>query len=60
MAVGKYAAAIHGELEGHANWPTVRSQLSEAEEKFLAACRDKGVLPADVSKLQEVDRLRNT
>jgi ABC-type cobalamin/Fe3+-siderophores transport system ATPase subunit len=59
-AVGKYTAAIQGGLEGHANWPAVSSQLNEAEEKFLAACRDKGVLPADVSKLQEVDRLRNT
>lgn len=58
-AISKYAATVQGELEGHASWPAVSSQFKEAEERFLAACQEKGVLPADVSKLQEVDRLRS-
>lgn len=57
-AVSKYAATVQGELYGHANWSTVSAELGDAEQRFLAACQEKGVLPSDVSKLQEVDRLR--
>lgn len=57
-AISKYVEAVQGAIEGDANWPAVNSQLNEAEERFLAACRDKGVQPSDVSKLQEMERLR--
>lgn len=57
-AVRKYSEAVHSAVEGDSLWPTVRTHLEDAEAKFLAACEAKGVQPADVSKLQEVDRQR--
>lgn len=58
-AIGKYVEAARVAIESDAQWPVVSEQLESAEGKFLAACREKGVQPADVSKLQEVDRLRS-
>lgn len=58
-AISKYVEAFRSAVEGDAQWPVVSEMLNNAEAKFLAACREKGVQPADVSKLQEVDRLRN-
>jgi ABC-type cobalamin/Fe3+-siderophores transport system ATPase subunit len=57
--ISKYVETAHLAIEGDAQWLLVNAQLSDAEGKFLAACRDKGVQPADVSKLQEVDRQRS-
>jgi hypothetical protein len=58
-AISKYVETARVAIEGDAQWPVVSAQLNDAEGKFLAACREKGVQPADVSKLQEVDRLRS-
>jgi ABC-type cobalamin/Fe3+-siderophores transport system ATPase subunit len=58
-AINKYVRAVEASIESDPRWPAVSQHLNDAENKFLTACREKGVQPADVSKLQEVDRLRN-
>ncbi|WP_436231273.1 TrlF family AAA-like ATPase [Caballeronia sp. LjRoot29] len=54
----KYVAAITALFSNDPAWPTIQGELDSAEAQFLAACAAKGVQPTDVSKLQEVDRLR--
>jgi len=57
-AIARYADAVQNATEADSAWPEIREQLQTAEAKFLDACQAKGVQPADVSKLQEVDRQR--
>lgn len=57
-AVTRFAEESRESLENHPQWAEVSTRLNEAEQRFLAACEEKGVQPSDVSKLQEVDRLR--
>lgn len=39
-------------------WPELEIQLDAAKVRFEAACREKGLQPEDVSRLQELDRQR--
>lgn len=57
-AVTRFSEESRASLERHPRWAEVSAGLNEAEQRFLAACEEKGVQPSDVSKLQEVDRLR--
>ncbi len=57
-AVATYLRAVSASIEGDEHWPQIQGELQAAQAQFLAACQAKGVQPADVSKLQEVDRLR--
>lgn len=57
-AIAKYVRAVKAAFVDDGQWPQIKEDLADAESRFLAACETKGVLPADVSKLQEVDRQR--
>lgn len=57
-AIRKYAESVRSAIDDDPQWISVSAKLNEAEGKFVDACREKGVQPADVSKLQEIDRLR--
>lgn len=57
-AVAKYVTAVKLTFEGDAVWPTINAELNEAESRFIEACEAKGLQPADVTKLQDVDRQR--
>lgn len=57
-AVVRFTDESRAKLEDHPRWGEVTEGLKSAEQRFLAACVEKGVQPSDVSKLQEVDRLR--
>lgn len=48
-------ADTFGEQSG---WPGIQGKLADAETRFVEACKAKGVLPNDVTRLQEVDRQR--
>lgn len=36
----------------------IRDEIASSEERFEAACREKGLSPQDVGRLQEIDRQR--
>jgi ABC-type cobalamin/Fe3+-siderophores transport system ATPase subunit len=57
-AIKKYLSTVDATFVGDESWPQIDEELKAAQAQFLAACEAKGVQPADVSKLQEVDRLR--
>jgi hypothetical protein len=39
-------------------WPELEAQLDAAKVRFETVCREKGLQPEDVSRLQELDRQR--
>ncbi|MBH3887360.1 AAA family ATPase, partial [Pseudomonas aeruginosa] len=41
-------------------WHEISADLDAAHSNFIAACAAKGVQPSDVSRLQELDRTRQT
>lgn len=57
-SIQRFSASVRTAFEGDAHWSAIEATLQAAEAQFLTACQAKGVQPADVSKLQEVDRLR--
>ncbi|WP_189637667.1 TrlF family AAA-like ATPase [Ralstonia pseudosolanacearum] len=59
-AVEKYLAAVQASFSPEGGWTEVKAELDANEQRFLAACEAKGLQPADVSKLQELDKLRAT
>lgn len=59
-AVAKYVGAVKAAFIDGGQWPQIKEELADAESRFLEACEAKGVIPADVSKLQEIDRQRTT
>lgn len=59
-ALKKFADSAFAGFEGDERWAAIEATLKAAEAQFLEACQTKGVQPADVSKLQEVDRARTS
>ncbi|MBF0584840.1 MAG: AAA family ATPase [Magnetococcales bacterium] len=39
-------------------WKEIQQQISQADAAFSHACAEKGISPADVSRMQEIDRQR--
>ncbi len=42
-------------MSGHEQWEAVQTSIRLAEEAFLEACKEKGLEPEDVTRLQEID-----
>lgn len=57
---GEYQRAMAALFEGNVDWPQVSEDLNAAESRFLTACEARGLQPQDVSRLQEIDRQRQT
>jgi len=49
------AAAVTSE---RADWKTLKSELETAQKQFFEVCKEKGLQPQDVSRLQDLDRQR--
>lgn len=58
QAASSYEAAFLTYTEQDSDWPALTQELESAESRFLDACRERGLQPADVSRLQEIDRQR--
>lgn len=58
QAASSYEAAFLANTERDGDWPALTQELESAESRFLDACRERGLQPADVSRLQEIDRQR--
>ncbi len=58
QAALSYEAAFLAYTEQDSAWPALLQELASAESRFLDACRERGLQPADVSRLQEIDRQR--
>jgi len=58
QAASSYEAAFLAYTERDSDWPALTQELESAESRFLDACRERGLQPADVSRLQEIDRQR--
>lgn len=58
QAASSYEAAFLTYTERDSDWPALTQELESAESRFLDACRERGLQPADVSRLQEIDRQR--
>ena len=57
-ASAKFLEALDKSFGQKSEWPAVKADLDAAEQRFVDACREKGLQPQDVSRLQEVDRQR--
>lgn len=58
VAVKKYESTCLGAVSDKAGWSEMQLILQAYQAEFIAACQAKGLQPADVSKLQELDNLR--
>ena len=57
-ASANFIRRIEAAFSDEAGWTEVSKKLTEVESTFLHACTEKGLLPSDLSKLQQVDALR--
>ena len=58
QAASSYEAAFLAYTEQDSGWSALNQELESAESRFLDACRARGLQPADVSRLQDIDRQR--
>ncbi|MDV7393448.1 hypothetical protein RZS08_18890, partial [Arthrospira platensis SPKY1] len=58
QAASSYEAAFLAYTEQDSGWSALNQELESAESRFLDACRERGLQPADVSRLQDIDRQR--
>ncbi len=60
----KLRAAMHADFSTlfmeNQHWKEVSADLDGARATFVKACEDKGIQPQDVSRLQELDRTKQT
>ncbi|WP_028233002.1 TrlF family AAA-like ATPase [Paraburkholderia mimosarum] len=59
-AASKFRLALGVNFGETSQWPVIREELNEAEQRFVDACKAKGLQPDDVTRLQEVDRQRQS
>lgn len=52
--------SVHALFEGNPDWLAVSDELRAAESRFLEACQARGLQPQDVTRLQEIDKQRQT
>ena len=57
-AVLKYRQTVTALSEGDKRWHEINNTLNTADERFTEACREKGIAPEDVSRIQEINQLR--
>lgn len=57
-AVSKYRKTINALFDNDERWSAVRVSLDTADERFIAACQEKGIAPEDVSRIQEINQQR--
>lgn len=57
-AVSKYRQTINALFDKDERWPSIRAGLDTADERFIAACQEKGIDPEDVSRIQEINQQR--
>ncbi|NJL28191.1 MAG: AAA family ATPase [Thermoanaerobaculia bacterium] len=57
-AVASYKQEIDGLFALDPVWPEIERELAVADQRFERACREKGLSPEDVGRLQEIDRQR--
>lgn len=58
QAASFYEDSFLAYTERNSGWPALVQELASAESRFLEACRERGLQPSDVSRLQEIDRQR--
>lgn len=58
QAASSYETTFLTYTERNSDWPALVQELASAEGRFLEACRERGLQPSDVSRLQEIDRQR--
>jgi len=57
-ALKNYRDKVSALVAEGGGWPELEVQLDAAKVRFEVACREKGLQPEDVSRLQELDRQR--
>jgi len=60
QAAASFKQVIDSTFAEDSAWPTLKAELGQAETKFSAACLEKGLSAADVSRLQEVARAKES
>jgi DNA repair ATPase RecN len=54
-ATAKYLDRIQGAFGENQRWRAIQAEIAKVEERFHAACKAKGLHPADIHKLEQVD-----
>jgi ABC-type cobalamin/Fe3+-siderophores transport system ATPase subunit len=57
-AVKQFERDVQTFQENDSDWPSIQTELEQADEQFRKACDDKGLAPDDVGHLQELNQLR--
>lgn len=57
-AVSKYRQTVNSLFGNDPLWPAIKNNLDMADERFIAACGEKGIAPEDVSRIQEINQQR--
>ncbi|MBL8394563.1 MAG: AAA family ATPase [Candidatus Accumulibacter sp.] len=57
-AADDFERSVHALFEGDRDWPQVSGDLDAAQARFADACRERGLNPQDVARMQEIDKQR--
>ena len=55
-AVEHYETQMRGGVFGDNNWAPYESLIASADEEFGVACAEKGISPADITHIQEINQ----